>query len=68
MNTGAAAFIAAGLIIGGRPSTGLGPNVGLRLLADLAEKLEAWIAKQSQPRPSRPEAIGRPLAKGLSEA
>jgi hypothetical protein len=47
-----------------RPSTGIGPNVGLRLHADLAAKLDDWIAYQVSP-PSRPKAIRRLLAKAL---
>jgi hypothetical protein len=41
----------------GRPKTGIGPNVGLRLYPDLDADIEAWIARQPDPKPSKPEAI-----------
>jgi len=41
----------------GRPSTGIGGNVGLRLYPEMEQALDAWIAAQPEPRPSRPEAI-----------
>jgi hypothetical protein len=40
----------------GRPSTGIGKAIGLRLYPDLERRLDAWMKAQS-PRPSRPEAI-----------
>jgi hypothetical protein len=48
----------------GRPSTGIGPIIALRLYPDMQEQLDAWIAKQDD-APSRPEAIRRLLAKAL---
>src|SRR3954466_12962576 len=45
----------------GRPKTGIGPNIGLRLYPELEAALDAWIAAQPEPRPSRPEAIRRIL-------
>ena len=41
----------------GRPATGRGQTVGVRMLpVDLAH-LDAFIAAQPDPKPSRPEAI-----------
>ncbi len=42
----------------GRPKTGIGPAIGLRLYPDLEAKLNAWIKRQAD-EPSRPEAIRR---------
>jgi hypothetical protein len=49
----------------GRPKTGIGPAVGLRLYPDLEQRLDAWIAKQSDPDLGRPEAIRRLLDQAL---
>jgi hypothetical protein len=49
----------------GRPKTGIGPNIGLRLYPELDAALDAWIAKQPEPKPSRPEAIRRILRGAL---
>jgi hypothetical protein len=49
----------------GRPRTGIGPNIGLRLYPELEAALDAWIAEQPEPRPSRPEAIRRILRLAL---
>jgi hypothetical protein len=49
----------------GRPKTGIGPNIGLRLYPELDAALDAWIAKQPDPKPSRPEAIRRILRGAL---
>jgi len=49
----------------GRPTTGIGKAIGLRLYPDLEARLDAWIARQPEPRPSRPEAIRRILAEHL---
>jgi hypothetical protein len=49
----------------GRPPTGIGPMIGLRLYPDLEARLDAWIARQSD-QPSRPEAIRRLMEIGLS--
>jgi hypothetical protein len=46
---------------GGRPRTGIGPVVGVRLYPDIEEALEAWIAQQPEPKPSKPEAVRRIL-------
>jgi hypothetical protein len=42
----------------GRPPTGIGKPVGLRLYPDLERRIDDWAAKQSD-RPGRPEAIRR---------
>ena len=50
----------------GRPRTGIGPNVGLRLHPELDAAIEAWIARQPDPKPSKPEAIRRLVKKALA--
>jgi metal-responsive CopG/Arc/MetJ family transcriptional regulator len=42
------------------------PLTGLRMPAELNAKLDAWIAAQSEPKPSRSEAIRRLLERALS--
>jgi hypothetical protein len=49
----------------GRPPTGIGKTIGLRLYPDEEAALDAWIAQQPVPRPSRPEAIRRILRRAL---
>jgi hypothetical protein len=49
----------------GRPETGIGPSIGLRLYPDLAAELDAWIEQQPEPRPSKPEAIRQLIKRGL---
>jgi hypothetical protein len=49
----------------GRPKTGIGRNVGLRLYPELQARLDDWIAKQGEPDLGRPEAIRRVLDKAL---
>jgi hypothetical protein len=49
----------------GRPPTGIGPVVGVRLYPDIEEALDAWIAQQPDPKPSKPEAIRRILRAAL---
>jgi hypothetical protein len=49
----------------GRPKTGIGPNIGLRLYPELGAALDAWIAQQPDPKPSKPEAIRLLLRKAL---
>jgi hypothetical protein len=51
----------------GRPKTGIGPAVGLRLYPDLEARLDAWIAQQEEPGLGRPEAIRRMLDKALPQ-
>ena len=53
-----------GLRSRGRPRTGIGRAIGLRLYPELEQKIDAWIADQAD-HPSRPEAIRRLLAIAL---
>ena len=50
----------------GRPETGIGPHIGLRLYPDLDAELERWIAAQPEPKPSKPEAIRQLLRQALN--
>jgi hypothetical protein len=50
----------------GRPS--IPKDVHVRLTRPALDTLDAWIASQPEPRPSRPEAIRRLLAKALGKA
>lgn len=45
----------------GRPRVG-SEDVHVRLTRPAVDALDAWIAEQPEPRPSRPEAIRRLLA------
>ncbi len=49
----------------GRPPTGIGPHVGLRLYPDLQARLDKWIAQQGEAGLGRPEAIRRVLDMAL---
>jgi hypothetical protein len=49
----------------GRPPTGITKPLGVRLYPDLEAKLDAWIARQPDPKPSRPEAVRRLMAMAL---
>ena len=49
----------------GRPKTGIGKAIGLRLYPDLEKRLDEWIARQRD-KPSRPEAIRCLLGQALS--
>ena len=51
----------------GRPPTGIGRTIGLRLYPDMERELDAWIADQPDPKPSKPEAIRRLLGVALSK-
>jgi hypothetical protein len=51
----------------GRPKTGIGPMVGLRLYPALDAALDAWISSQPEPHPSRPHAIRQLLIKALGD-
>jgi hypothetical protein len=42
-------------------------DVVLRLQLSALAQLDAWIAAQPEPRPSRPEAAGRILAEALAK-
>jgi hypothetical protein len=50
----------------GRPPTGIGKPVGLRLYPVLERQVDAWAAKQPD-KPGRPEAIRRLLERALAE-
>lgn len=39
--------------------------VGVRLYPDIEAALDAWIAEQAEPKPSKPEAIRRILKSAL---
>lgn len=49
----------------GRPATGKGLTIGVRLQPTLLHPLDGWIAAQPDPKPTRPEAIRRILSRGL---
>jgi hypothetical protein len=49
----------------GRPPTGIGKTIGLRLYPAMEADLDAWIDAQPGPKPSKPEAIRRLLAEAL---
>ena len=49
----------------GRPRTGIGKPVGLRLYPDLERRLDAWVSKQPD-KPGRPEAIRRLIEVALA--
>ena len=49
----------------GRPPTGIGKPVGLRLYPDLERQIDAWASKQAD-KPSRPEAIRRLVEHALT--
>jgi len=46
----------------GPPPTGKGTLLGVRVQPDLLADLDAWIAEQPEPRPTRPDAMRRLLA------
>jgi hypothetical protein len=48
----------------GRPATGTGRTVGVRVRPELSAKIEGWRAQQ-RPIPSEPEAIRRLVELGL---
>jgi hypothetical protein len=52
----------------GRPSTGIGHLVGVRLAPNLLDNLDRWIEAQPDPKPSRPEAIRVLLRERLGES
>jgi hypothetical protein len=49
----------------GRPPTGIGPVIGVRLYPEMQAELDAWIADQPDPKPSKPEAIRRLMSRAL---
>jgi Arc/MetJ-type ribon-helix-helix transcriptional regulator len=50
----------------GRPKTGKTPVHALRIPDHLREQVDAWIAEQPDPRPSRSEAIRRLVEQALA--
>jgi hypothetical protein len=46
----------------GRPATGVGRPIQVRLQLDQLALLDAWIADQMDPKPTRPEAIRQVLS------
>ena len=52
----------------GRPATGIGTLVGVRLQPAEVSRLDAWVGRQPEPRPTRQEAIRRILADALGGA
>jgi hypothetical protein len=50
----------------GPAPTGKGLLIGVRLQPQQLAKLDAWIAAQSNPKPSRPEALRRLVDKALA--
>jgi cytochrome c553 len=51
----------------GRPSTGVGTPITVRLDDAQLAAVDQWIARQGPPFPTRPAAIRRLLEKGLSD-
>ena len=49
----------------GRPATGRGTLIGVRLQLSNLSTLDSWISGQPDPKPSRPEAIRRLVEKAL---
>lgn len=59
--------------LGGRPATGIGTSINVRLQPGQLAALDAYAAKQPDPKPSRPEMIRKILKdrlvhEGLIEA
>jgi hypothetical protein len=51
----------------GPAPTGKGMLIGVRFQPSDLARLDGWIAEQSDPAPSRPEAIRRLLEKALAK-
>jgi len=51
----------------GRPATGRGKTIGVRIHEGQLTTLDTWIARQPKPTPTRPEAIRRLIERALSE-
>jgi hypothetical protein len=49
----------------GRPRTGIGKPVGLRLYPELERRIDVWASKQLD-KPGRPEAIRRLIEYALT--
>jgi Arc/MetJ-type ribon-helix-helix transcriptional regulator len=50
----------------GRPATGRDPMLNFRSPPDLTARIDAWVDQQSEPRPSRSEAIRQLVEKSLA--
>jgi hypothetical protein len=50
----------------GPPATGKGTPIVVRLQPDQLAALDAYIARQPEPKPSRPEAIRRVMMGAIS--
>ena len=50
----------------GRPSIGRGLQFNASFRPEVARQIEAWIASQPEPQPSRSEAIRLLVEKGLA--
>jgi hypothetical protein len=50
----------------GRPATGAGTSINVRLHSDALDRLDAWIATQDD-KPSRPEALRRLFELGVDK-
>lgn len=48
----------------GRPATGIGQLIGVRMQPDEIEALDQWINRQDD-KPTRPEAVRRLVGHGL---
>ena len=51
----------------GRPATGKGTSLNVRLQPDQLGQVDHWIAGCPEPRPSRPEAVRLLLQRALSD-
>lgn len=49
----------------GRPPTGEGKQIQVRMHPELLDAVDGWIAKQPAPKPKRPEAVRLLLKKQL---
>jgi len=49
----------------GPKPTGVGTLIGVRILPNLLDRLDGWIANQPDPKPGRPEAIRQLLRDSL---
>jgi hypothetical protein len=50
----------------GRPGTGIGSVISIRLYATQEAAVNAWIERQPEPKPSRSEALRRLVENGLA--
>ena len=49
----------------GRPRTGIGRLIGVRIHPELEERIDEWRDRQPAPRPTKPAAIRALLAQAL---